>query len=140
MEAFVLDASMTAAWHFENEATVRIAAVEQMTIDSTVVVPAHWFAEIANALLVGERRQRAKPADSVRFIDRLDDLLMVVDDLGGPELMTRVLPLARAHGLTIYDALYLELAERRGLPIASLDNQLCDAARRIGVPIVMDNV
>lgn len=131
---------MTMSWHFSDEETVVTAAVEQMTLDRAVVVPAHWFAEVANALLVSERRRRATPADSSRFTDRLEDLMLVVDDLGGSDLMTRLLPLARAHDLTIYDALYLELAERRGLPLASFDTDLCNAARRVGVEVVTDSL
>ena len=140
MDAFVLDASMTAAWHFRDEETPITEAVERMTLDRAVVVPRHWFAEMANTLLVGERRKRAGFADSVRFIDRLADLMLVVDDLEGMDLMTRILPLARAHGLTVYDAMYLEVAERRGLALASLDTELCAAARGVGVEVVVDTL
>lgn len=140
MTPFVLDASMTLAWHFENETTSTTMAVERMTLEEAVVVPAHWFAEVANILLVGERRRRTTLSDTLRFLERLTDLAIVVDDLGKQDLFDRILPLARAHGLTVYDTLYLELAEREGLPLASLDKDLCDAARRVGVTVVTDSL
>ena len=140
IRAFVLDASMTAAWHFRDEETPATAAVEQMTIEAAVVVPGHWTVEVANALLVGERRKRATSADSAHFTQRLRQLILEVDPLDAFGALDRILPLARAHKLTIYDALYLELAERRGLPLASLDGDLCEAARSVGVMIVTDSV
>lgn len=134
----MLDASMAMAWHFKDEETGGTAAVEHMTLDHAVVVPRHWFAEVANAMLIGERKGRTTVPDCARFIDRIADLMLVIDDLGGLDLASRLLPLARAHGLTVYDALYLELAERRGLPLASLDDDLCAAAFRIGVPLITE--
>lgn len=135
-DAFVLDASMTVAWHFADEETSATAAVEQLTIEATVIVPGHWRAEVANALLVGERSGRATSSDSARFIGRLDQLDLVIDQLDDGEVMGRILPLARAHRLTVYDALYLEVAERRGLPLASLDKPLRKAASDVGVTLL----
>lgn len=133
---FVLDASMAAAWHFKDEETAATAAIEALTDDTPVVVPAHWFAEVANSLLVGERKKRATAAETAQFVTRLQELMIVEDDLSSFRLFDRILPLARAHRLTIYDTLYLELAERRGLPLASLDGPLCKAAHSIGVALV----
>lgn len=139
MDAFVLDASMTIAWHFSDEETEATAAVEQMTITSSVIVPGHWHTEVASALLVGERSRRATTSDSARFAERLQQLDLLVDPLPSDEVIGRILPLARAHRLTVYDALYLELAERRGLPLASLDKALCDAARSVGVNLLPEH-
>jgi predicted nucleic acid-binding protein len=136
MAAFVLDASMTLSWYFADEESATSLAVEDLTDSNAVVVPGHWFAEVANALVMGERRGRASVADSARFIDRLADLTLEVDEVAPSHVFDRILPLARAHGLTVYDTLYLELAERRGLPLASLDGQLNDAARRVGVELL----
>ncbi len=140
MDAFVLDASMTMAWHFRDEETAQTAAAEQMTIDHTVVVPSHWIAEVGNTLRIGEKRRNVTIAETARFVERLDLLMLVIDEASGLDLMARVLPLARAHDLTVYDALYLELAERRGLPLASLDKALCSAARHVGVPVITDSL
>lgn len=133
MTAFVLDASIALAWHFPDEASPRATGISALSDASPVVVPTHWFAEVANGMLVGERKRRTTPEERVRFIDRIGMLDLQVDAIEPGEMFGRILPLARAHGLTVYDTLYLELAERRGLPLASLDADLNEAARRIGV-------
>lgn len=135
MGAFVVDASMALAWHFADEESTATLAIEDLTDYDTIVVPSHWYAEIANSLVVGERRGRATLAEAARFIERLAGLDIETDELPPFHHFTRVLPLARAHGLTVYDTLYLELAERRGLPLASLDGQLIAAARRVGLTL-----
>ncbi len=129
----MLDASLTLAWFFRDERTAATQALAEMTDDHQVIVPHHWFAEVANALLMGERRGRASPAESARFVERLQLLDLVVDELAADQALDRILPLARSHGLTVYDTFYLELAERRGVPLASVDMQLCDAAKSIGI-------
>lgn len=139
MSDFVLDASMTMAWHFADEESSRSLAVERRTDEDRVIVPGHWFVEIANGLISGERRKRATLAESVEFVRYLAALDVEVDETMPELVWTRVLPLARAHGLTVYDALYLELAERRGLPLASFDADLNDAARRIGIELVEEH-
>ena len=140
MPSFVLDASMTVAWHFRDEQTPAVRTVLEMTDDNVVVVPSHWFAEVANALLVGERRGRADPSETSLFVALVAAFDLEVDPLEPHQALARMLPLARAHGLTIYDTFYLELAERRGLPLASLDNRLCAAARSVGIKIVSDHL
>lgn len=136
MSAFVLDASMAMAWHFADEKTTRTLAVEDRTDTATLLVPRHWYAEVANAVWVGERRKRANLADATRFFERLTKLVIVVDEMSAERMWTHVLPLARAHGLTVYDTLYLELAERHGLALASLDGPLNVAARAVGIELV----
>ena len=135
MTAFVLDASMALAWHFPDEHSSRTRAVGALSDEHEVVVPAHWHAEVANGMLVGERRRRSTLEEQHRFVERINDLDLQVDVIGPDHMLGTILPLARAHGLTIYDTLYLELAERRG-PLASLDTDLNDAARRVGVALV----
>ncbi len=136
MTPFVLDASMALAWHFPDEATVRTTQVAAWSDAQPIVVPGHWFAEIANGMLVGERRRRTTIEERARFIDRVALLDLEVDAIDPSEVFDRILPLARAHRLTIYDTLYLELAERRGLPLASLDEDLNRAARDAGIALV----
>jgi predicted nucleic acid-binding protein len=131
--AFVLDASMTLAWYFEDESAPDSETIFARTDAETIHVPQHWFAELSNAFLVGERRRRATPRDSADFIESLAKRHIVVDDLAGTEVFDRILPLARAHRLTAYDAIYLELAERLGVPLATLDAELADAARSVGI-------
>lgn len=136
MTSFVLDASMALAWHFPDELSRRSTAVAALSDSATAVVPAHWFAEIANGLLIGERRLRTTSEERVRFVDRIHLMALDVEDHDPARLFDVVLPLARAHGLTVCDTLYLELAERRGLPLASLDDQLNAAAKRVGIALV----
>ena len=136
MTAFVLDASMALAWHFPDEASERVTRVAALSDTDTVIVPSHWFAEIANGMLVGERRRRTTPDERINFTARLGLLDLEIDVLEPADMFDRIMPLARAHRLTIYDTLYLELAERRGLPLASLDADLNDAAMRVGIPLV----
>jgi predicted nucleic acid-binding protein len=136
MTSFVLDASLALAWHFPDEASSRANAIASLSDVATIVLPSHWFAEIANGMLVGERRRRTTSEERVRFIDRIKLLDVDVDGPDPNRMFDVILPLARAHGLTIYDTLYLELAERRGLPLASLDDELNAAARRVGIELV----
>lgn len=136
MSAFVLDASMALSWYFRDEFTEHTSAISALSDDQTVVVPQHWFAEVANGMLVGERRKRSTTGDSAAFGDRIALLNLEVDAIDPDAMFSHILPLARAHRLTVYDTLYLELAERRGLPLASLDDELNQAARRIGVALV----
>lgn len=135
-DMFVVDASMALSWHFADEETVETAAVEELSDRSALIVPGHWFAEVSNTLVIGERRGRATMAESVSFIERLTGLDVRIDEIAPVDYWERVIPLARAHGLTVYDTLYLELAERRGLALASLDAELNAAARSVGVPLI----
>lgn len=139
MSAFVVDASMALSWHFPDERSPRSQAVEALTDMQTVVVPRHWFAEVANGLLLGGWRPSSSLEEQTRFISRLGMLDQEIDTINGDAVFERVLPLARAHRLTMYDALYLELAERRGLPLASFDNDLNDAARSVGITLVEEH-
>jgi predicted nucleic acid-binding protein len=135
---FVLDASVTLAWHFDDESEPFADSVSMRSAIEMVVVPAHWYAEVANGLIAGEWRGRSEPARAGQFISRLEALDVEVDDLAPVESFHRMLPIARAHHLTIYDTFYLELAERRGLELATLDKRLAAAARRVGIPTWSD--
>ncbi|MFW2830931.1 type II toxin-antitoxin system VapC family toxin [Sphingomonas sp. ID0503] len=134
MTGFVIDASLTLAWYFDDERAEE--TLLGRAVEDGVVVPAHWWLEIANGALMGERGQRARVADIAK-LDALVGLMSVETDSPiGEDVFARVVPLARAHRLTIYDALYLELAERRGLALATLDKELAHAARSVGVELL----
>jgi predicted nucleic acid-binding protein len=134
--AFVVDASVTLAWHFADEADTSSEALFACTDTEALHVPPHWFVEVSNALLVGERRERTTARDTADFVERLGCLDIVIDGLAGVDIFARVPPLARAHRLSAYDALYLELAERLGLPLATRDKALAQAARSVGVQVL----
>lgn len=138
--SFVLDASMTLAWHFEDEASAEVRAMAHRAFAEGVSVPQHWLLEVISALLRGERRNRADPAKSQEFVTFLQDLKVEVDDLDQDRAVSVLLPLARDQRLSLYDAAYLELADRRGLPLATLDASLVRAASAIGVELILREV
>ncbi len=137
MAVFVVDASVALAWCFEDEATRWSEEfLERLRQGDRIIVPAHWGAEVANALLMGVRRKRIKPEQPRLLWDEL--WLLPIDT--EPALTAvrgkEVLALGEKHGLTVYDAGYLELAHRYGLPLATLDGDLRKAAQAEGVPLL----
>ena len=136
MTAFVLDSSVALCWCFDDEATEATRALlEQLRADAAAV-PNLWHVEIANVLALAERRRRITAAESAQFIGLLEELEIDVDQDTWTLAFSRVLALARQQRLTAYDAAYLELAMRLGVPLASKDRDLCDAAERVGVTAV----
>jgi predicted nucleic acid-binding protein len=101
-------------------------------------VPALWYAELSNTLLVFERAKRLTEQDSLSYLADLALLAVMQDDLSPALLQTRVLDLGRMHTLTAYDATYLELAMRRAATLATFDRKLADAARAAGVRVFGD--
>ena len=130
---FVLDASIAISWALsdENEATAT-AALKRADSDSCVM-PALWWFEIRNAMLMAERRKRLTSSDTASFLREVAEL-RITEDFSPEE--TDLLQLARKHKLTVYDAAYLELARRRSIPLATLDAALARAARAEKVPLI----
>ena len=131
--AVVIDVSVAAAWCFSDE---RADAAEQVLAELTPhggVVPAIFWYEIRNVLVVNERRGRIDPADSARFLMRLHGLSLLLDDRHDEET---VMALARKHTLSAYDSAYLETALRRGDSLATLDRDLAAAAVAEGLSVV----
>ena len=129
---FVIDASVVVAWAFDEVHTTGNEARERLRSDDAVA-PALWWFEVRNALVQGERRGRFDQSGTGRFLRDLSQFAVSIDR--APEERS-VLELARRHRLSVYDAAYLELAQRRGFPLATLDNALDAAARGEGVPLV----
>ncbi len=130
----MLDASVTLSWAFEDEDGGYADSVLEALSEDGAVVPLLWCYEIANALVAGERRKRISSADVTRFLALLGDLPIEFEATSSgrlPELVS----LARAHGLSAYDAAYLDVALRRGLPLATRDHSLMAAARRSGIVV-----
>ncbi|MGO9420032.1 type II toxin-antitoxin system VapC family toxin [Roseiarcus sp.] len=132
MTAFVIDASIAAAFAFgENDDPRVMSAIERLG-ETVALAPTVFFYELRNVLIVGERRGRSTPQKSADFLRNLAALpLKIVAPPDGSELMA----LARARKLTVYDAAYLDLAIREGLPLATLDRQLERAALAEGVAL-----
>jgi predicted nucleic acid-binding protein len=134
-DAFVLDGSITMVWGFEDEADDYAEAILGRMPDLQAHVPSLWSLEVANALLVGERRRRITPADTARFLAILAAFPITVDEETVAHAWADTMHLARAHNLSSYDASYLELAIRLGLPLAAQDGKLKTAAEAVGVPL-----
>ena len=133
---FVIDNSVVMAWCFEDVASPYADFILDRLENATAIVPAVWPLEVGNVLLVAQRRKRLTVAAGNSFLALLSELPIIVEQ-EPPERMTReILSLARDCGLSTYDASYLDLAIKRELPIATLDNQLLAAARLSYVKIV----
>ncbi|TWT46148.1 tRNA(fMet)-specific endonuclease VapC [Phycisphaerae bacterium RAS1] len=130
--ALVADISAILSQAFDDEDAAYGEEVIQAIADDEAVVPTIFWYEIRNALLMGERRKRLTPERTGAFLADLALLPFVVDDLPREAI---VLDLARRHSLTVYDAAYLELAQRKNLPLATLDDSLARAAQLANVTI-----
>jgi predicted nucleic acid-binding protein len=135
--ALVVDASTLLSWHFQDEDDPHPILMRRL-VEEPVFAPAHFAAELANGIVVAERRRRTNPAHTANLMELMELVAAEMDDEGSSHIFDRVLPLARAHRLTIYDALYLELAERRGLTLATRDGPLSQAALRAGVEVICE--
>ncbi|HZB94606.1 MAG TPA: type II toxin-antitoxin system VapC family toxin [Herpetosiphonaceae bacterium] len=132
----VLDSSVTLAWVYADEVTPAIEQVFKRIADTQAWVPAIWPAEVANGLQSGIRRGRIDVAFRDAALADLAVRAIVTDADTNTYVWTTTVRLATRFGLTIYDTLYLELAQRRGLPLASLDNQLRSAATSLGIDVL----
>ena len=134
MAAVVIDASLASAWCFPDEQTAYTRAVFQAVSSSAVdtVAPQLWAYEIRNSILMALRRGRVSKPDSAQFLASLNELNV---RLCQPESYDAVFSLAQEHGLTVYDAAYLDLAIQERLMLASLDSQLVRAAQKAGIQL-----
>ena len=135
MTGFVMDCSVTMAWCFEDESDPFAGEILTALRSAEARVPSLWPLEVANCLAVAERRGRLREADSRRFADLLGQLPISVDLETAERALGPVLDLSRQHRLSSYDAAYLELAMRLGVPLATRDNSLARAARAGGVSL-----
>ncbi len=131
----VIDSSVSVAWCFPDEQDAYSQTVLDALACEQAFVPDLWHLEVANTLLVGERRKRSTQANTVTWIGFLSSLPIAVDDETKAHAFGNTLNLARDHHLSAHDAAYLELAMRRGLPLATLDDKLKSAAQTVGVPL-----
>ena len=132
----VVDASVTMAWHFEDERTETVDAILTRVAEGGAIVPFHWRAEVANSFLMAERKARTTADFTERSLKDLGGLPIAFDPHGAEMAWGRTRQLAAKNGLTIYDAIYLELAIRTDLPLATLDLPLARAATASGVTVL----
>jgi predicted nucleic acid-binding protein len=130
----VLDASVAVAWCFEDEqARFTEGILELLSAGTEALTPAMWPFEVANALLVAERRKRITVAQVTALLRRIAGLPISVESIAAGRVFEQILSVARHQNLSEYDAAYLELALRTGTPLATLDGRLRQAARLVDV-------
>lgn len=134
--SLVLDSSMAISWLLEDEWTEPSLAVLNLVIEEGAVVPSIWRLEIANVLRTAVKRGRCDEAFADRSLRRLSSFSIELDEQTNAQAWGATLTLSRMHGLTLYDACYLELAIRLSLPLATGDRELIAAAQRLGVPVL----
>ena len=137
-EGFIADSSVGVAWAVHSPASKATDdLLDSAAAGTPLVVPTLWPFEVANSLLVLLRRKRILAEERERALGALVRLPLVVDDEGPRLALGSISELAAEHGLTVYDAAYLELAVRRKLPLASRDVALCKAARGCRVKLLL---
>lgn len=134
--SLVLDSSVTLAWVFGDETTATIRQVFESIAENGAVVPSLWWLEVANSLTVAVRRKRINTELRRAALDDLALLDISTDQQTASQAWSETLRLADQHHLTLYDAAYLELARRRGLPLATLDQALRAAAISASVSLL----
>jgi predicted nucleic acid-binding protein len=135
---FVLDCSATMPWIFASEATAATdRLLEQLSKGARAWVPTLWHLELGNVLLGAQRRSRMDRAGIEKFFATLSVYDIVVDQETVALAWSKTFALGECYGLTMYDATYLELALRKGLPLASLDAQLSTAMKKAGGKILL---
>ena len=132
--SFIVDASVGFAWVYQGQATPETDhLLNEVAAGATVIVPALWFLEMSNVLLMAQRRHRLTAAQRKAAMEKLTAMQFLVDEEGTRNAFGKTSELAEKYGLTIYDATYLELALRRSLPLASRDQALRNAAQQCGL-------
>jgi predicted nucleic acid-binding protein len=128
----VLDASVALAWCFPDEIPAYAEMTRNAARESELIAPSIWPFEVANALLVAERRRRLKLGEAARFLALLESLDVEIEP-STTAIASEGLTIARSNSLSVYDASYLALALRRGARLATLDTSLAKAARNAGL-------
>jgi len=134
---WVLDASIALAWALPDEASDQADRfLSRVTAKDVLWVPSLWWYEVANALVVAERRKRLTEADGIHLIDLYRALPIKTDMVSGTVVIEQLRTLARQYNLSAYDVAYLELALRKGLGLATADLNLQSASKKAGVKIL----
>ena len=137
--AFVVDCSVIMAWCFEDESSPNAERALERLDGETAIVPALCHLEILNVLLIAERKRRISRVQAERLLTFLAELPIITDTELSPARLPAILDLGRNLGITAYDAAYIELAVRLGLPLATLDRQMRRAGRTVGVPLLIEH-
>jgi len=133
---FVLDCSTTMTWVFADEQSETTDAIRDSLLHDHALAPALWPIEVANVLLAATRRGRLDRKDWIQVTSQLISLPINIDTASVETIFQQALPLAEEHTLSVYDAMYLELALRTGLPLATNDKALAHAARSNAINVL----
>ena len=134
--SLVLDSSVALAWVYANETTDAILRVFDSVRVDGAWIPGLWRWDVANVLQLNVRRGRHSADFRDDALDTLALLPVKVDAEADRQAWSATLHLAERHGLTVYDAAYLEIASRRKIPLATLDRQLRAAATGEGIQLL----
>ena len=134
-QRFIVDNSVVISWCFQDEMSEYADAVLDRLADAHALVPGIWPLEVTNVLLMAQKKKRLSRAGSARFLELLRSLPIVVEQEIPARVFAEIFALAEDTGLSTYDASYLDLAMREGLPLASLDKSLQKAAKNCRVPV-----
>jgi len=138
MTAWVIDSSLALAWGLPDEMSNQAEGfLSERSSTDVFWVPALWWYEVSNALTMARRRRRLAEADRVRLLALYGSLPIQTDTALGSDAIWRFHVLAEEYGLSAYDAAYLDLAQRKGLGLATLDHRLHGAARKAGVRVIV---
>ncbi len=137
--AFVLDCTVTMAWIFPDEAAEATDRLRDSLVESKAFVPSLWPVEVGNALLIATRRGRVRVDEWSEIRANLEALPIEIDPVTTSRVWGPSLQLAETHQISVYDAMYLELAVRLQLPLATLDRALLATARDVGIEALTAN-
>ncbi len=130
--AFILDCSIAVSWCFEDEATTESDALLDRLRDYGAIVPVLWMQEIANVMVMAERRRRITRTQMANNLELLAALPISIEEIAGTRIFGAIAELARTEKLSVYDATYLDIAMRLNLPLATHDKGLIRACRTVG--------
>ncbi len=132
---FVIDNSIVMTWCFSDETSKYADIVLDSLEKHEALVPAIWPLEVGNVVLAAERRKRLTESDGIRFLNLISELPITVQQETPDRMLKEIFSLARECNISSYDASYLDLAMRNGVPIATQDSGLKKAAKRCDVPL-----
>lgn len=133
---FVVDCSVAMAWCFLDEATLETKKLFSRAASECILVPSWWYLETTNTLALAERKARITQREVAEFILLVQSFNLDIDHFDPERSFDDLLPICRTYQLTSYDAVYLDLAMRRQLPLATLDESLRKAAKKAGVKVL----
>ncbi len=132
----IADISVVLSWLFEEEQTKDALEVLRRIEKDEMLVPPLWWSELENGILMGERRGRKSPVETAAFLKLVRSLTIHTDDAPPHRVSDDILQIGRDHQLTAYDATYVELAVRQGVPLATFDVAIRKRAPILGIKLL----